>query len=97
MPLPRGGTKEVGGGRFKSRELIIHGTAVLVFRDIHACFVDGFDDNAAFGLGDVAPAGVQNMIPMLTGAGDPDYTVLALNRHPMLVIIQAQHLALMKK
>jgi hypothetical protein len=71
--------------------------AALVFRDIHTRFVDGFDNNTALGSGDVAPARVQNMIAMLTGACHPDHTVLALNGHSMLAIVQAQHFAWMKK
>jgi hypothetical protein len=37
------------------------------------------------------------MISVLSGACDPDHTVLAFNGHPMLTVIQAQHLAGLKK
>jgi hypothetical protein len=68
-----------------------------VFGDIHTRVINSFDDNATFGLGNVAPAGVQNMITGLTGTGDPDHTVFAFNGHPMLAIVQAQHLTWLKK
>jgi hypothetical protein len=91
MPLPRGGTKEVGGGKFKSEVLLVHGATsatVLVFFDIYARFVDGFDDNTAFGLRHIAPAGMEDMVLLLTGTRNPNDTVLAFNRHAMLAVIQ---------
>ncbi len=85
MPLPRGGTKEVGGGRSKFRLL-------LVFFDIHTRLIDGFDHNGAFGPGLIASACLEDVIPGLASTCDPNHTILALNRHAIL-IIQIQHLA----
>ena len=85
MPLPRGGTKEAGGGRSKSGRL-------LVFFDIHARFVDGFDHNAAFGFRLIALACLEDVIAGLASAGDPNEAILALDRLS-LAVIQVQHLA----
>jgi hypothetical protein len=93
--------KRLEGEDCKFRELIIHTAArrraALVFRDIHARFADGFDDNTTISSGNVAPARVQNVISGLTRARDPDHTVLAFNGHSMLAIVQAYYLAWAKK
>lgn len=84
-PLPHGGTKEVGGGRFKSGVL-------LIFCDIHTRFINGFDDDRTFGLGDIPSSCVKDMVLMLTCASNPNDTILAFNGRSLVVIIQVYQL-----
>src|SRR5512138_324576 len=89
VPLPHGGTKEVGGGRSEFRGL-------LVFFDIDTCFVNCFDHNGTLTLGLIAPARVENMISSFASTGNPDDAILALNCHAIL-IVQVKDFARLKE
>lgn len=86
MPVAPLGTKEVR--RSEGRPIRSAG-----FDNIQPRLADGFDYEAAFGAGNKAITGIQNVILVSARAGDPDDTVLALDRGPRLPVIQVQNFA----
>ena len=60
-----------------------------VFYDVHTRLADGFDHNAAFGSGDIALTGIEDVIFMAASACNPDHTVLTFDRHAVLPVVQA--------
>jgi hypothetical protein len=88
--LPHSGTKEVGGGSLS------YGLISALF-DIHTGIVDGFDDDCPFGLGHIPSPRLEDVVPMLACACDPNNAILALNSHSIFAVIQVDQFTWLKE